>query len=123
MSQEALIHVRYDIDTWLRVLQAVSIAADGKEAIVQASHTSVHYHSCYRVVGQDGFTTADFTARQYKREVVFTIAYQWLATRNRPIELSRFAGIIVNPAIDEKPIINFMIYWKGEAVPANIPIQ
>ena len=196
--------VKNGIGIWLRGLQGVSITADGKEAIVQAGHTSgeviqqlwdkgkisvtggcdctgfvspilggghgwlqgryglladnlvsarlilangtsitvdkktpelywalrgaghnyglvtsVHYRVYDRIPGQDRFSTKTFTFRQDKLDAVFAIANQWLGARNRPIELSHFTNIVINPAIDDRPVFNFMIYWQGDAIPAQ----
>ncbi|KAF2660766.1 FAD binding domain-containing protein [Lophiostoma macrostomum CBS 122681] len=75
--------------------------------------TSVHYRVYDRVAGQDG----DF--RQDKLDAVFSIANQWIAARNRPIELSHFTNIVFNPAVDQKPVFNFIVYWQGDTIPAK----
>lgn len=57
--------------------------------------------------------TAIFTFRQDRLEDVFTIANQWLATPNRPVELTHFGIFANSPAVDSKPIILFLVYWQG----------
>lgn len=57
--------------------------------------------------------TAVFTFTQDKLEDVFTIANQWLAAPNRPVELTHFGVFANNPAVDPKPIILFLVYWQG----------
>ncbi|KAL9036477.1 MAG: hypothetical protein Q9214_006114, partial [Letrouitia sp. 1 TL-2023] len=75
--------------------------------------TSVHYQVYDSTPDIDGFATATFTFTQDKLEAVFAIANQWLAAKNRPVELTHYAIFASNPAVDSKPIIQFLVYWQG----------
>ena len=68
----------------------------------------------------DGFATATFTFTQDKLEAVFAIANGWLAAKKRPVELTHYAIFAFNPAVDSKPVIEFLIYWQGAG---SIPPQ
>ncbi|KAF2688365.1 FAD-binding domain-containing protein [Lentithecium fluviatile CBS 122367] len=85
--------------------------------------TSVHYRVYDRVTGEDSFSTVAFIFRQDKLESVFTVANRWLEVPNRPMELSHFTNVMINPAIDAKPSFVFMIYWQGDAIPASYKDQ
>jgi hypothetical protein len=80
--------------------------------------TSVHHRVHDRAAGQDGFGRATFTFRQDKVEGIYTIANQWLAAENRPVELAHWTNMVIN-ATDKKPVISFFVYWQGDAVPAQ----
>lgn len=75
--------------------------------------TSVYYEAYDSTPDNDGFATATFTFTQDKLEAVFTIANQWLAAPNRPVELTQYGIIAIDPAVDSKPIIKFLVYWSG----------
>lgn len=75
--------------------------------------TSVYYQAYDSTPDIDGFATATFTFTQDKLEAVFTIANQWLAAPNRPVELTHYGIFANNPAVDSKPIIEFLVYWQG----------
>lgn len=79
--------------------------------------TSVRYRIYDRIPEQDGFATATFTFTQDKLEDVFTIANGWLKAKNRPVELTHFGTIAIDPAVDSKPVIVFLVYWQGGAIP------
>lgn len=82
--------------------------------------TSVHYQIYDRKPDIDNFATAIFTFTQDKMEDVFTIANQWLAAPNRPVELTHYGIFANNPAVDSKPIIQFLVYWQGaESIPSE----
>ena len=75
--------------------------------------TSMHYQVYDSTPDVNGFTTAVFTFTQDKLEAVFAIANRWLAAKNRPVELTHYAIFINNPAVDSKPIFEFLVYWQG----------
>ncbi|KAI9707020.1 MAG: hypothetical protein M1820_004608 [Bogoriella megaspora] len=81
--------------------------------------TSVNYRIFDSVPGQDGFATSIFTFTQDKLEDVFSIANSWIKAKDRPVELTHYGIIALNPAIDSKPIIEFLVYWNGPEIPSN----
>lgn len=82
--------------------------------------TSVYYQAYDSTPENDGFATATFTFTQDKLEAVFTIANQWLAAPNRPVELTHYGIIAIDPTVDLKPIIKLLVYWNGAG---NIPTE
>ncbi|KAF4628137.1 hypothetical protein G7Y89_g10017 [Cudoniella acicularis] len=79
--------------------------------------TSALYSIYDRTPELDGFATAAFTFTQDKLEDVFAIANGWLEAQNRPVELTHYGTIVINPAIDSKPVIEFLVYWQGTSIP------
>ena len=75
--------------------------------------TSVNYQVYDSTPDNDGFATATFTFTQDKLEAVFAIANRWLAATKRPVELTHYAIFAFNPAVDSKPVIEFLVYWQG----------
>ena len=81
--------------------------------------TSFHYQIHDRVPGMDGYATANFTFTQDKLEDIFTIANQWIAAKNRPVELMHYGLFALRPWVDPKPVIVLLVFWQGTAIPAE----
>ncbi|KAF1957836.1 FAD-binding domain-containing protein [Byssothecium circinans] len=83
--------------------------------------TSVNYQVYDRKTDVDsGFATATYIFTQDKLESVFTIANQWIAATNRPVELTHYAVFVNVPQIDPtNAIIQFLVYWQGTTIPAQ----
>lgn len=83
--------------------------------------TSVNFQVYDSTPDIDGFATATYTFTQDKLEAVFSIANQWLAAKNRPVELTHYGIFASNPTVDTKnPVIVFLVYWQGSG---EIPTQ
>lgn len=80
--------------------------------------TSTRYRIYDRVPDQDGFATAAYTFTQDKLEDVFAVANTWLKEKKRPVELTHYATIAINSAVDSKPVVLFLVYWQGSTIPA-----
>ncbi|KAF2237159.1 Glucooligosaccharide oxidase [Viridothelium virens] len=64
-----------------------------------------------------GFAHARYIFTQDKLEDVFSTANEWIRAKDRPVELTHYGVIAFNPEIDTKPIVIFLIYWQGAAIP------
>ncbi|KAF2471875.1 FAD-binding domain-containing protein [Lindgomyces ingoldianus] len=69
---------------------------------------------------QDQWAALGLTFTHDKLEKVFAIANSWLQSPNRPVELTHYGTVSLNPDINIRmPVITFWIYWQGSTIPKS----
>lgn len=82
--------------------------------------TQVNYQLHDRLTpASQGFSTKVYIFKQSALEDVFNLMNTWLRAPNRPVELTHFGVLLLNPEVDSKPIIQLLVFWQGPSFPTE----